>query len=243
MYAGYGCRNPFGNNPLKNRGYELLVDVGDSMKIETLSVNPFVAVVDEVFDAAMAKRIIDLGAPLRQRARVINETGKRVINDMRTGSAVKLSQWENPDLTNLTTTLSSLVRMPPENSEPCSLLHYTGEQEFQPHSDALRHDASGAKQLARGGQRLFTTICYLNDLDAGGETEFPSLRVRIRPKLGRVLIFGNTRLGTAEAHPHTIHAGKSVTNGEKWALTHWWRQLAYHVQREYPVEDGTMRRV
>lgn len=213
------------------------------MKIETLCMNPFVAVIDDVFDSALAKRIIALGTPLMQRARVIDEDGKRVISDMRTGSATKLSQWEDPDLTSLTTTLSGLVRLPPENSEPCSLLHYVGDQEFQPHSDALRHDASGARQLARGGQRLFTTISYLNDLETGGETEFPSLKLQIRPKLGRVLIFGNTRLGTTEGHPHTIHAGRPVGDSEKWALTHWWRQLAYHVQREYPAEDGKMRKV
>jgi len=213
------------------------------MKIETLCMNPFVAVVDDVFDAELANDIIAVGKPLMQRARVIDEEGKRVIHEMRTGSNEKLSQWEDPGLTRITTMLSGLVRMPPENSEPCSLLHYVGAQEFKPHNDALRHDASGVQQLARGGQRLFTTICYLNDLETGGETEFPSLRVLIRPKLGRVLIFGNTRPGTTEPHPHSIHAGRPVGNGEKWALTHWWRQLAYHVQREYPAEQGDLRTV
>ena len=42
------------------------------MKIETLCVNPFVAVIDDVFDAELANRIITLGKPLMRRARVID---------------------------------------------------------------------------------------------------------------------------------------------------------------------------
>ena len=96
--------------------------------------------------------------------------------------------------------------------------------------------------MAAGGQRLFTTLCYLNDLDAGGETEFPELKIKVKPKLGRVLIFGNTRLGTTEGHPHSIHSGRTV-EGEnvKYAMSIWWRQLAYHVQRDYPAEPGEVR--
>lgn len=213
------------------------------MNIETLCMNPFVAVIDDVFDADLAEHIITKGAAALERASVVNSKGGKMISETRTNSAVGLSQWEDPKLTDLTTRLSSLVRLPPENSEPCNLLHYVADQEFQPHADGFHHDAGGVEQLARGGQRLFTTICYLNDLDSGGETEFPSLRIQVRPKLGRVLIFGNTRLGTAEPHPHSIHAGRPVGDGEKWALTHWWRQLAYHIQREYPAENGDMRAV
>lgn len=213
------------------------------MNIETLCINPFVAVIDDFFDADLARHIIAKGAPALERARVVNAKGGRMISDARTNSAVALTQWEDPQMTALTTRLSDIVRLPPENSEPCNLLHYVADQEFKPHNDGFHQDVGGIEQLAKGGQRLFTTICYLNDLETGGETEFPSLRIQVRPKLGRVLVFGNIRLGTTEPHPHSIHAGRPVGDAEKWALTHWWRQLAYHVQRDYPAEKGAMRKV
>lgn len=37
--------------------------------------------------------------------------------------------------------------------------------------------------------RLFAMILYLNDVDEGGETEFPSHSIKIKPETGKVLIF------------------------------------------------------
>ncbi len=218
------------------------------MHIQTLSLNPFVAVIDDFFDADLANHLIESGKAKLARASVVNTKGGNMISDHRTNSAVPLDQWSDPRMTELATRLSTLLRLPPENAEPSQLLHYVKAQEYHPHSDAFVADTGGIEQLVRGGQRLFTTICYLNDVDSGGETEFPKLKIKVSPRLGRVLIFGNTRLGTAEVHPHSIHAGRPLGGeddgeyaGEKWALTHWWRQLAYHVPRDYPAETSDTR--
>jgi hypothetical protein len=37
--------------------------------------------------------------------------------------------------------------------------------------------------------RLFAMIMYLNDVEEGGETEFPSFNIKIKPERGKVLIF------------------------------------------------------
>jgi hypothetical protein len=41
----------------------------------------------------------------------------------------------------------------------------------------------------RSAKRFLAIFCYLNDVDEGGETEFPTLSISIKPKAGRVLIF------------------------------------------------------
>ena len=51
---------------------------------------------------------------------------------------------------------------------------------FKPHID--QH--SGATST-----RIFTFILYLNDVDEGGETEFPSFNIKVNPKKGKVLVF------------------------------------------------------
>ena len=211
-----------------------------SERIRVLCLNPLVLVVDDVFDAALADKIISLGSEGMARAKVVGKTIGDT-NDSRTNDAATIDQWSVPELTGLVTEISGIVRLPPENSEPTQLLRYRGKQRFEPHPDAFSNTPSGREALAQGGQRLFTTICYLNDVDTGGETEFPHLKLRIAPRLGRVLIFANTRLGTAEPHPHSEHSGRAVGKGEKFALSIWWRQLAYHVQRQFPPEDGETR--
>jgi len=193
---------------------------------------------DDVFDKALAKDIIALGEETLSRAQVVDKSGGQGTHEARTNESAAIDQWSNENLTALVTKISGLVRLPPENSEPCQLLRYQGAQKYDPHSDAFGNTPGGRECLAQGGQRLFTTICYLNDVEEGGETDFPALKLRIAPKVGRVLIFGNTRLGTATEHPHSIHAGRAVDKGEKYALSIWWRQLAYHVQRDFPAEEG-----
>ena len=45
------------------------------------------------------------------------------------------------------------------------------------------------KDAFRTRNRLMAFILYLNDVEEGGETEFPRLELAVKPKLGRCLIF------------------------------------------------------
>ena len=212
-----------------------------NLSTNVLCLNPLVVVIDDVFDQALADEIIAVGQSNLVRAEVVDRTGGSKADESRTNENGRIQQWSHDNLAALVTKIAGLVRLPPENSEPVTLLKYQGEQRFDPHTDAFDNSTGGREFLAQGGQRLFTTICYLNDVPKGGETEFPALKLSIKPKLGRVLVFGNTRLGTALEHPHSTHAGRPVQEGEKYALSIWWRQLAYHVQRDYPAESGEIK--
>lgn len=41
----------------------------------------------------------------------------------------------------------------------------------------------------RTAKRFLVIFCYLNDVEEGGETSFPTLGIDIKPKAGRVLMF------------------------------------------------------
>lgn len=41
----------------------------------------------------------------------------------------------------------------------------------------------------RTSKRFLVIFCYLNDVEEGGETSFPTLGINIKPKTGRVLMF------------------------------------------------------
>lgn len=206
-----------------------------------LSANPFVAVVDNFFDASLAQEVIALAEGAFHRAKVVDGKGGHAEQDSRTNESAVIDQWSDNTMTRLVNAVAGLVRLPSQNAEPCQLLRYRGDQKFDVHPDAFDDSPGGRDCIAQGGQRLFTTICYLNDVPKGGETEFPHLKLRITPKLGRVLIFGNTVLGTADAHPHSLHGGRAVEEGEKYALSTWWRQRTYHNQHEFPAQVGDTR--
>lgn len=117
--------------------------------------------------------------------------------------------------------LARLAGLPVLNAERLAVLRYGIGEEYRPHRDYLRAGATGEADQA--GQRLTTAFCYLNHVEAGGETDFPELSVRITPKRGLVVLFDNVNVdGTPD--PTTLHAGMPVQSGEKWLATSWFRQ-------------------
>ncbi|MDJ1017994.1 MAG: 2OG-Fe(II) oxygenase [Paracoccaceae bacterium] len=205
-----------------------------------LNLNPLVAIFDDVFDEKTANAVIAAGRDDLSPAAYISEN-EIVIGEKRTNTSAFVDQWAHPELTELATKISSILRLPPENSEPAKLLHYVDDQYFDIHNDAFGDDDPSRNQLARGGQRIFTSLSYLNDVPSDGQTAFPMLKLAVRPKLGRVLIFSNTVPGQIRAHQDSKHTGFGVPDGEKWVLSLWWRERNYHVPRDYPETEGEFR--
>jgi prolyl 4-hydroxylase len=109
------------------------------------------------------------------------------------------------------------------NGEPLQVLRYTPGQQYRLHSDALTGVAN---------QRVVTAIAYLNDGFVGGETDFPAIGVRVRPRAGDLLVFHNT-LPDGRMAPGARHAGLPVTNGAKWIATRWIRAQTYNAWTDH----------
>lgn len=202
-----------------------------------INANPFIAVFDGVFNEETAKAAIAAGEDRLEQPTYGTEAG-RTTGEKRTNLAALIDQWQVPALTELASRISDIVRLPPENCETSKLLRYEGDQLFDVHFDGYNASGKSAHLLERGGQRLFTTLCYLNDVEAGGETAFPNLKVAIRPKLGRVLVFANTPPGANTVHEDSAHVGFGPGDGVKWVLSMWWREHHFHVPRSYPPAEG-----
>lgn len=61
--------------------------------------------------------------------------------------------------------------------------------------------------------RVVTWMFYLNDVEAGGETEFLYLHQRISPKAGRLVVW-------PASYTHT-HRGNPPLSGAKYIITSW----------------------
>jgi prolyl 4-hydroxylase len=106
--------------------------------------------------------------------------------------------------------------------ESVHVLHYGVGEEFRPHLDATL-DSSAPDYPARyaaGEQRVLTFLLALNDDFEGGETEFPMIGLRWKPRRGRALFFWNVDPDGA-IDRRAFHAGRPVTRGEKWMLSQW----------------------
>jgi prolyl 4-hydroxylase len=45
--------------------------------------------------------------------------------------------------------------------------------------------------MARGGQRIWSIMVYLNEVEEGGGTAFPELEIEVIPERGKLLAWNN----------------------------------------------------
>jgi len=119
--------------------------------------------------------------------------------------------------------LCDLLGIDPSWGETLQGQRYTTGQEFKAHFDWF--DTGGAYwagEIARGGQRSWTAMAYLNDMEEGGATVFTELGVNVQPQAGALLIWNNARPdGTPNLDAR--HAAMPVLHGVKYVITKWFR--------------------
>ncbi|HEX7709816.1 MAG TPA: 2OG-Fe(II) oxygenase [Sphingomonadaceae bacterium] len=119
--------------------------------------------------------------------------------------------------------IDDLLGIPGEYGETIQGQRYSAGQQFPSHFDWFRTDAAyWPEQQKGGGQRSWTTMVFLNEVEEGGKTEFPALGVAIEPTPGALLAWNNA---TPEGYSNewTMHAGTPVTKGIKYIITRWYR--------------------
>jgi prolyl 4-hydroxylase len=100
---------------------------------------------------------------------------------------------------------------------------YGPGQEFKEHCDWFdTGQRYWREQLALGGQRSWTAMAYLNDVEEGGVTEFSRLGVTIPPQRGALLVWNNN-LSDGTVNWDTMHAALPVQRGVKYVITKWFR--------------------
>ncbi len=111
-------------------------------------------------------------------------------------------------------------------AEPTQGQIYEVGQEFRHHQDAFGQDSYHNHCLA-SGQRTWTFMLYLNDVEEGGETNFSTLQKTFTPQKGMAVVWKNSD-GTGTENPAALHAGLPVKKGKKVIITKWFRENPYN---------------
>ena len=116
-----------------------------------------------------------------------------------------------------------LLGIPSEYGESLQGQRYLPTQEFKPHYDWFpSHGSYFEHEMQHGGQRCYTAMIFLNEVEEGGTTDFPDLELSFEPKEGVLLAWNNAR-PDGLPNLHTLHAGRPVVRGEKYIVTQWYR--------------------
>ena len=146
----------------------------------------------------------------------------------RTSSTCDLGNKNNPFLKEIDRRISDFVGIGASYGETLQGQHYTENQEFKAHTDyfegsqLLEHDGGR-------GQRTYTFMIYLNEVEQGGETEFLRLNKTFSPTQGTALIWNNLN-EDGTPNENTMHQAHPVEKGKKTIITKWFRQVSLNTE-------------
>ena len=131
---------------------------------------------------------------------------------------------DEPAVKELEQMLFDLNGIDPAHGEPLQGQRYDVGQEFKPHCDYFNPGgADWSKYCSVAGQRTWTFMIYLNDVEAGGATRFKAVGKTFQPEAGKLVCWNNRRPDLRE-NPNTIHHGMKVRKGRKYVITKWYRE-------------------
>jgi len=194
--------------------------------VETVSWSPRVFVYHNFLSAQECEDLVTLANKDVTRSEVVGVTGKPESNTARTSSGVFLTEKymrASPLLRDIERRLAKWSNIPVENGEAYYLLKYEQGQEYKPHTDWFSDDDAGRVHIGTQGNRMATVLTYLHTPDEGGATIFPRSNIEVPAKAGDAVLFFD--LDPANMPDEmSLHGGKPVVKGVKWALTKWIRE-------------------
>ena len=191
-----------------------------------LSTDPFVKTYTNILTDEECEHFINISKSSLKRSLVSNND-KGFISNGRTSHNTWIQHDHDEITKRVGEKIATIVNMPLENSEAFQVIYYGIHAEYRQHYDSWLHDGSEKtlRCMNKGGARMKTALCYLNDVVKGGGTKMTKLNITIPAEKGKLLVFHNTvseRDNTR--HELSEHAGLPVEEGEKYAFNLWFKE-------------------
>jgi len=171
-------------------------------------------------DAAQCRQLIAMIDADRRPSTLLSDRGDTAF---RTSESCDMDRWA-PAVRAIDEGIAGLLGIAPENAETMQGQRYAVGQHFRPHHDYFHENESYWPVMkASGGQRTWTAMIYLNDVEEGGATWFPQAGLRVAPQRGLLLAWNNMA-ADGSPNPATLHEGSAVTEGVKYIVTKWFRE-------------------
>ena len=112
-------------------------------------------------------------------------------------------------------------------SDPAQTQRYEIGQEYKAHHDYFMPGTRDYQvECQHRGQRTWTFMVYLSDVEEGGGTRFRKLDKMFMPEKGSAVIWNNLN-ADGSVNPWTLHHGMKVRKGTKYIITKWFRERGW----------------
>ena len=192
---------------------------------------PWVLTLDNFLSENECERLIELGHGLGyERSADVGKmnfdgTFAASVNDGRTSTNAWCTDECHTDPTTkvVLEKIENLTGVPDRCSENLQLLRYEPGQYYHTHHDYIPHDLERPQ-----GVRILTVFLYLNEPEAGGGTNFPTLGssgITVIPRKGSVLLWPSVMNDDPNANDdRTHHQALTVEKGLKYGANAWVHQ-------------------
>jgi prolyl 4-hydroxylase len=183
-----------------------------SLDVELYSVENFLS----------GQECLQLVSLIEKRKQPSTITSSDPDQEFRTSSTCHLGNMDEPLIRKIDLQICQYLGIDPSYSEVIQGQHYEVGQQFKAHTDYFEKNEIG-KYGGQQGQRTYTFMIYLNEVEQGGDTLFPKLNIGFKPKPGMAVIWNNLNADGKENYL-TLHQGSPVQKGCKVIITKWFRQ-------------------
>lgn len=139
----------------------------------------------------------------------------------RTSQTCDLGILNDPFMESIDRRLCKIIGIDSSYSEVVQGQYYEVGQQFKAHTDYFELNEI-AKYGGKMGQRTYTIMIYLNDVDEGGETAFVNIDKEFKPRQGMAVIWNNLN-PDGSPNNDSMHFAKPVIKGYKAVITKWFR--------------------
>jgi len=204
---------------------------GNQYDINIVSTDPWIVTFDNFLTDDEVDAIISTQKRWERStdSGLTNEFGEtgRVLSSGRTSTNSWCDQYcqDHPLVKNAMKKIEEVTFIPKDNYESFQVLHYDVGQYYKTH-----HDFGIEDNALACGPRILTFFLYLSDVEEGGETNFPTLNIAVKPKKGRALLWPSvldSNLNRIDSR--TRHEAKPVIKGIKYAANAWIHLFNYAV--------------
>jgi prolyl 4-hydroxylase len=194
-----------------------------AMKIPSEDLDLFV-VRDFLGEAECGALIAEIDAH-RIPSQVLAPTGDP---EFRTSESCNLNPFD-PMVQAIEAKIAGLTGIDPSHGETIQGQRYAPGQQFKLHHDFFHTDQPYWEEMERsGGQRTWTAMVFLNQVEAGGQISFDNAAIRVTPRTGNLLAWNNLD-AAGEPNYFSMHRGMPVIAGVKYVITKWHRERPWSI--------------
>lgn len=157
----------------------------------------------------------------REPSKLLSSTADHRI--FRTSESCNMNRYD-PTVEAIDRRICALMAMVPRQGETLQGQRYAVGQLFMAHHDWFDPAEPYWPELdAKGGQRSWTAMIYLDEPEGGGETWFSAAGLKVSPRTAMLLAWDNMD-NFGAPNRQALHESLPVTAGTKNIVTKWFRE-------------------